>query len=139
MGITFVTVTLTAVHHLRAEDSGIGSGVLNTMQQVGGAVGLAVLSTVALHFFNGRAASVGPQLASGIHKAGQDPTAVVPGTGQRLLDGAIYQASFPEGAVHAFEVGTVMMLVASAIIWLFLNVKHTELATDGPEGGVHVA
>ena len=26
-----------------------------------------------------------------------------------------------------------MMLVASAVIWLFLNVKHTELATDGPE------
>ena len=39
MGMTFVPLTLTAVHHLRAEDSGIGSGVLNTMQQVGGALG----------------------------------------------------------------------------------------------------
>ena len=39
MGLTFVPVTLTAVHHLRNEDSGIGSGVLNTMQQVGGALG----------------------------------------------------------------------------------------------------
>ena len=39
MGMTFVPVTLTAVHHLRNEDSGIGSGVLNTMQQVGGALG----------------------------------------------------------------------------------------------------
>jgi hypothetical protein len=29
------------------------------------------------------------------------------------------------------------MLAASAIIWVFLDVKHTELATDGPEG-VHV-
>ena len=29
------------------EDSGIGSGVLNTMQQVGGALGLATLTTVA--------------------------------------------------------------------------------------------
>ena len=41
MGMTFVPLTLTAVHHVRAEDSGIGSGVLNTMQQVGGALGLA--------------------------------------------------------------------------------------------------
>ena len=41
MGLMFVPLTLTAVHHLRAEDSGIGSGVLNTMQQVGGALGLA--------------------------------------------------------------------------------------------------
>ena len=43
MGMTFVPLTLTAVHHLRDEDSGIGSGVLNTMQQVGGALGLALL------------------------------------------------------------------------------------------------
>jgi predicted MFS family arabinose efflux permease len=47
MGLTFVPLTLTAVHHLRAEDSGIGSGVLNTMQQVGGALGLSLLATLA--------------------------------------------------------------------------------------------
>ena len=44
MGLTFVPLTLTAVHHLRDEDSGIGSGVLNTMQQVGGALGLSLLA-----------------------------------------------------------------------------------------------
>ena len=49
MGIIFVPLTLTAVHGVRNEDSGIGSGVLNTMQQVGGALGLATLSTVATH------------------------------------------------------------------------------------------
>jgi hypothetical protein len=27
-----------------------------------------------------------------------------------------------------------MIWTASAIIWLLLNVKHDELATDGPEG-----
>ena len=43
MGLVFVPLTLTAVHHLRDEDSGIGSGVLNTMQQVGGALGLSLL------------------------------------------------------------------------------------------------
>jgi len=26
------------------------------------------------------------------------------------------------------------MLAASAVIWIFLDVKHEELATDGPEG-----
>ena len=44
MGLTFVPLTLTAVHGVGARDSGIGSGVLNTMQQVGGALGLATLS-----------------------------------------------------------------------------------------------
>ena len=52
MGMTFVPLTLTAVHHVRAEDSGIGSGVLNTMQQVGGALGLATLATVATHVWS---------------------------------------------------------------------------------------
>ena len=57
MGLNFVPLTLVAVHHLRPEDSGIGSGVLNTMQQVGGALGLATLSTVALHFTQNKAAA----------------------------------------------------------------------------------
>jgi hypothetical protein len=42
-----------------------------------------------------------------------------------------------EGAANAFLVGCLMMLTASAVVWAFLDVKHTELATDGPEG-VHV-
>ena len=132
MGMTFVSMTLTAVHHVRAEDSGIGSGVLNTMQQVGGALGLATLSTVALHFTNQRGAEVAPALAHGIQQAGQDPSAIVPGTSLSFLDASVFQASFTEGATHAFLVGSGMMLVASAVIWLLLNVRHTELATDNP-------
>ena len=64
MGLNFVPLTLVAVHRLRAQDSGIGSGVLNTMQQVGGALGLATLSTVALHFTTARAEEVAPQLGA---------------------------------------------------------------------------
>lgn len=132
MGMTFVSLTLTAVHHVRPEDSGIGSGVLNTMQQVGGALGLATLSTVALHFTNQRGTEVAPALAQGLQQAGIDPSHQMPGTTMSYLDGSIFQASFTEGATHAFIVGSVMMLVASALIWLLLNVKHTELATDQP-------
>ena len=58
MGLTFVPLTLTAVHHLRAEDSGIGSGVLNTMQQVGGALGLAHPGTVATQTITDRGAEL---------------------------------------------------------------------------------
>jgi hypothetical protein len=46
---------------------------------------------------------------------------------------------FAHGATTAFTVGAIMALAGSAIIWLFLNVKHQELATeDALEGGVHV-
>ena len=58
MGATFVPMTLAAVHGVGARDSGIGSGVLNTMQQVGGALGLATLSTVAVHFTQDKAPEI---------------------------------------------------------------------------------
>ncbi len=127
MGLTFVPLTLTAVHHIKAQDSGIGSGVLNTMQQVGGALGLATLSTVSLHYINERVASVGPELAQA---AGVDP-----GTekGARFLEAAYFQSTFTEGATHAFLIASLMMLAASLVVWIFLDVKHEELATDGPE------
>ena len=132
MGMVFVPLTLTAVHHVRAEDSGIGSGVLNTMQQVGGALGLATLSTVGLHFANARADTVDPQLLQGAQQAGLDQT-MEPGKFQEFLEFASFQSTFTEGATHAFLIGSIMMLGASLIVWIFLNVKHAELATDGPE------
>ena len=47
MGLTFVSGTLAATSGVPKRLSGIASGVLNTAQQVGGAIGLAVLSAVA--------------------------------------------------------------------------------------------
>ncbi len=127
MGLTFVPVTLTAVHHLRAEESGIGSGVLNTAQQVGGALGLAVLATVATQTFTDRgkefaaAAAGGPQLSAEQMQKFQE---------------IAQQQIFTEGSTNAFLVGSILMLAASVVIWVFLDVKHEELATDGPEGVV---
>jgi EmrB/QacA subfamily drug resistance transporter len=47
LGLTFVTATVIGVRGVAQEDTGIASGLLNTSQQVGGAVGLAVLATIA--------------------------------------------------------------------------------------------
>ncbi|MBD3926682.1 MFS transporter [Nocardioides cavernae] len=128
MGLNFVPLTLVAVHHLRAQDTGIGSGVLNTMQQVGGALGLATLSTVSLHFAQTRADEIAPSIA-----------AAAPQLDQGALGQLASLGSFTEGATMAFLVGSLMMVAASAIVWLFLDVKHEELATESaPEGvGVH--
>jgi hypothetical protein len=130
MGLVFVPLTLTAVHHLRDEDTGIGSGVLNTMQQVGGALGLAVLATLATQTFTDR----GEELAEAATNAGGP--ALSPDQ-LEALQAVTRSQVFTEGATNAFLLGAIMMLAASVVVWVFLNVKHTELATDGPEG-VHV-
>ncbi len=122
MGLNFVPLTLVALHRLRAEDSGIGSGVLNTMQQVGGALGLATLSTVSIHFSQVRSNEVLP----GITTAAQGKLDSV------SLAGIADLAGFAHGATMAFLVGSMMLIFASTLVWLFLDVHHDELASDGP-------
>jgi len=47
MGMAFVPLTLSAVSGVPREDAGLASALLNTGQQVGGSLGLAILVTVA--------------------------------------------------------------------------------------------
>ena len=47
MGFSLVPATIVAMQCLPASQSGIGSGLLNTSRLMGGALGLAILSTIA--------------------------------------------------------------------------------------------
>ncbi|MFQ5426250.1 MAG: MFS transporter, partial [Gaiellales bacterium] len=48
LGLAFVAVQIGALNDVADKDAGLASGLINTMQQVGGALGVAVLSTIAI-------------------------------------------------------------------------------------------
>ena len=75
-----------AVHGVTDDDAGLASGVLQSLQQIGGAIGLAVLTTLSIR----RAED---QIA-----AGTDPAVAT-----------------TEGYVLALQVGVVVLLVAAAV------------------------
>jgi EmrB/QacA subfamily drug resistance transporter len=93
LGFGFVTTTIAAVSGVREQESGLASGLINTSQQIGGALGLAVLATIA----NSRTDDV---LASG----GGDPA----GLTNALNEG--FQSAFLGGAGIA-ALGLVLTLV----------------------------
>src|SRR6266487_4134154 len=47
LGMSFVPITIAATSGVAPEDSGLAAGLLNTTQQVGGSLGLAILSTIS--------------------------------------------------------------------------------------------
>jgi EmrB/QacA subfamily drug resistance transporter len=66
MGAVFMPLTLVATTGLKDEDQGLASGLFNTSQQIGGALGLAILSTIAAGQTHGSSPA---QLVHGFHYA----------------------------------------------------------------------
>jgi EmrB/QacA subfamily drug resistance transporter len=73
LGFGFVTSTIAAVSGVKDREQGLASGLINTSQQIGGALGLAVLSTIATtrpdHALAGGGTNMHQALTDGFHSA----------------------------------------------------------------------
>ena len=112
LGFGFVTTTIAAVSGVRDEESGLASGLINTSQQIGGALGLAVLATIA----NSRTDEL-------VASSGGDPAALP----NALTEG--FQSAFLGGAAIA-ALGLVLTLV---LIRNRDSRAHVELGARGRE------
>jgi EmrB/QacA subfamily drug resistance transporter len=110
LGFAFVTTTIAAVSGIEDREQGLASGLINTSQQIGGALGLAVLATVA----NSRTDDI-------IADAGGNPAAL-PGA---LVEG--FQSAFLGAAAIA-----VMGLVLTMVLIRSRDSRaHVELSEEG--------
>jgi MFS family permease len=52
LALAFVPMSIGALTGVREEDAGVASGLINTNQQIGGAIGVAAVTTIATTFTN---------------------------------------------------------------------------------------
>jgi EmrB/QacA subfamily drug resistance transporter len=110
MGLTFVPVTLLATSGLQADVAGLASGLFNTSQQVGGALGLAVLSTIAVNRTD-------------------DSLAELPGAPNPIQMGDALVSGFR----GAFLGGTILLVAGLALLLVMLKQRDLErIPTDEP-------
>jgi len=112
MGLTFLPVTLIATSGVASSDAGLASGLLNTSQQIGGALGLAILSTLAAD-----------RTASALADAGSNPSQA-------------QQASALVDGFHIAYLGSAVFLAAGIVLLTFmLKRSDVEPAPTGAEEG----
>ncbi|MCR6711470.1 MAG: MFS transporter [Demequina sp.] len=110
MAFVFIPTSSTALIGVEARDAGVASALLNTSQQVGGSVGLALLSTLALTARHASMVELG------------EP-----------LDGPPSATSLVAGYHVGYFWGAVLLALGAVIAFALVRVKKHEFHAPAPE------
>ncbi|MFD5066148.1 MFS transporter, partial [Streptomyces sp. NPDC058394] len=123
MGLQFVSLTLMALSNVSDRESGAASGLLNTMQQVGGSLGLSILVTV---FGTASRNEAKQQIPEFLSTAGPVQKALFQRTGQ--LPKPWGDQVLTSGISAAFVVASLFTLVGALIALFVIQVRPSDLA-----------
>src|SRR5262245_16936899 len=121
LGLLFMPVTLVAMARVADQESGIAASLRNTGQQVGGAIGLALLGTVAWTVV---ANSIHTQAAAAHTAAARTGQAAHP---SRAALPTIYHHALATGFSRAYLVAAGIMLLALVITIVAIRINRADL------------
>jgi EmrB/QacA subfamily drug resistance transporter len=124
MGLIFVPMSLVALARVANSDAGVASSLLNTGQQVGGSIGLALLGTVAWSAVASNLRSV----AAASHGAAAHLTPAAAKAAQT----AVANHALAYGFSRGYLLSAVITLLALVIAVVTINIKREELAGINP-------
>ena len=104
-----VAITIAAVTGVEDREAGLGSGLINASQQIGGALGIAILATVAISRTN-----------DAVAESGGDPAAL--------------PAALTDGFTAAFVAGAIVSIAGAAIALALLPGSASRLLIEGTPG-----
>ena len=119
LGLLFVPLSLTALHGVTEQDAGVAGSLLNAGQQIGGAIGLAALGTVAWTTVADNLRNAGAAIAAGR----QAPESAAQLTAHALATG------FARGFLTSAGIALLALAIAVAAI----RVRRQDLIGLQPE------
>jgi EmrB/QacA subfamily drug resistance transporter len=114
MALVFIPLTSTSLHGISGRDTGVASAMVNTSQQIGGSLGTALLSTIAV------------TASSNYAKANS--------VAQDDMVGGAFAAT--HGFTVAFQFSAAFLFIGAIVLFFFINVgKESLVETEG--AGMH--
>ncbi|HEY7259889.1 MAG TPA: MFS transporter [Trebonia sp.] len=125
LGLIFVPMSLVSLVRVSNNDAGVASSLFNVGQQVGGAIGLAVLGTVAW-------SAVASNMRSAAAAAAHAPAAHLSKAQEIAAQTAVTNHALASGFSRGYLVSAGIMLVALIVAVVAIRVRREDLAGIDP-------